>query len=471
MTIPIPQSNCTLLPRLYCPSRRCSRPQRRNRGDEGDKIRPGLFECTVPTPVDKVTWPKFAIKVWNMLVVSQFIVIVIAIATIFTKNSCHCAIAFNPSINIIIMYTPYITNIRRTIQRPSWLMPRKSSKKDDDVTDSENDWTTLSNRIVEEEDDWQKILLKKQDGSFWSSFEPSADDAVMSTDRNDNNDGTKSTKQKIMDDDMIADMWIDQLQALASKEVEFNMQEADRADKVRQMEEYGFDREIIQNALGVAMDTTLEVMDEVKGMQMYREESFWDNVDLTTVESHTQVEKDTETLEPTRLQMVYVDEHTCIGCTNCAMIAQSTFFMHPEHGRARVFQQWGDTDETIQIAIETCPVDCIHYVPYDELVSLEIDRRNQNINFKARLVSQAENGNTLSHLSGRGTNAYTAPQQISGNMKSRCNNCPSRGCRACPMYGVGKNPAFEAAEQLRKEKIKKRQVQQQRERDEKSIEL
>jgi ferredoxin len=26
------------------------------------------------------------------------------------------------------------------------------------------------------------------------------------------------------------------------------------------------------------------------------------------------------------LQMVYVDEHTCIGCTNCAMIAQSTFF-------------------------------------------------------------------------------------------------------------------------------------------------
>ena len=336
------------------------------------------------------------------------------------------------------------------------------------INDS-NDWTALSNGGGVVEDDWQKVLLQKQDGSFWSSFEPSMDDDLM--------DGSKSeattttASNDVMDDDQIAEMWIDQIQALASKEVEFNMQEADRADKVRQMEEYGFDREIIQNALGVAMDTTLETINDVQGMQMYREESFWDNVDLTTVESHSRVEKDTETLEPTRLQMVYVDEHTCIGCTNCAMIAQSTFFMHPEHGRARVFQQWGDTDETIQIAIETCPVDCIHYVPYDELVALEIDRRDQNINFKARLVSQAENGNTMSHLSGRGSNAYTAPQQISGNMKSRCNNCPSRGCRTCPMYGVGKNPAFEAAEQLRKEKAKKRQVQAQRERDEKSIEL
>jgi ferredoxin len=35
------------------------------------------------------------------------------------------------------------------------------------------------------------------------------------------------------------------------------------------------------------------------------------------------------------------------------MIAQSTFFMDDEHGRARVFQQWGDDDETVQIAIET----------------------------------------------------------------------------------------------------------------------
>jgi ferredoxin len=39
------------------------------------------------------------------------------------------------------------------------------------------------------------------------------------------------------------------------------------------------------------------------------------------------VDVDPDTEEPVRAQMVYVDEVTCIGCTNCAQIAQSTFFM------------------------------------------------------------------------------------------------------------------------------------------------
>ena len=153
------------------------------------------------------------------------------------------------------------------------------------------------------------------------------------------------------------------------------------------------------------------------------------------------------------------------------MVAQSTFFMNDEHGRARVYQQWGDTDETIQIAIETCPVDCIHYVPYDELVKLEIERRDQNINFKARLVSQAENGNSLSHRVGGGPNRFTAPQKISGNMRSRCNNCPSRGCGDCPMFGVGRNPEFERKERERKERIERRKLQEKREEQKKSVDL
>lgn len=235
------------------------------------------------------------------------------------------------------------------------------------------------------------------------------------------------------------------------------------------MLEWGFDTETIANTLDVAMDNSTEVKDEMEGMQAYRESSYLETVDFETVESHTTVEVDEETGEPIRSQMVYVDEHTCIGCTNCAMIAQSTFFMHSEHGRARVFQQWGDDDETIQIAIETCPVDCIHYIPYDELVELEKDRRSQNINFKARLVSQAENGNSLSHLTGGGQ--FTAPQKISGNQASRCNNCPSRGCKNCPMYGVGENPAFKQREAERVAKSTKRQLMAQREREEKSAEL
>jgi ferredoxin len=345
---------------------------------------------------------------------------------------------------------------------------RHAVNKDDSV----QNWNELNRNYKEEgenEEDWQKVLLEKQDGTFWSSFEPMNENEnitnIMDTSVN------ATSPLLPVDEEAAAEIWLDQLQSLASVEVEFNLQEADRADKARQMEEWGFDRETIRNALGVAVDSSLETIDEVKGMQKYREQSFWDDVDLTTVESHTQVEKDEDTGEPERLKMVYVDEHTCIGCTNCAMIAQSTFFMHPEHGRARVFQQWGDDDETIQIAIETCPVDCIHYVPYNELVSLEVDRRNQNINFKARLVSQAENGNSLSHLTGRGSNAFTAPQVISGNMGIRCSNCPTRGCRTCPMYGVGQNPAYEAAEKARKEKRMKRLLQQQRQRDQKTAEL
>ena len=46
-----------------------------------------------------------------------------------------------------------------------------------------------------------------------------------------------------------------------------------------------------------------------------------DDVDLQTVESHTRVEKDEDTGEPIRTQMVYVDEVSCIGGTNCAIVS------------------------------------------------------------------------------------------------------------------------------------------------------
>lgn len=147
-------------------------------------------------------------------------------------------------------------------------------------------------------------------------------------------------------------------------------------------------------------------------------------------------------------------------------VAQSTFFMEQEHGRARVFQQWGDDDETVQIAIETCPVDCIHYIPYDELVQLEVGRRDQNINTAARLVNQGDFGG-----GSNGPNAFTAPPTISGNMGSRCNNCPSRGCADCPMYGVGKNPAFEKREKERDDRATMKRIREQRESTERSAEL
>lgn len=76
---------------------------------------------------------------------------------------------------------------------------------------------------------------------------------------------------------------------------------------------------------------------------------------------------------------VYVDEVTCIGCKHCAHVAPNTFYIEEDHGRSRVYRQDGDPEEVIQEAIDTCPVDCIHWVDYTELKQLEIDRKNQVI--------------------------------------------------------------------------------------------
>lgn len=325
--------------------------------------------------------------------------------------------------------------------------PSPSSSSDDWKDDDDpNRWISSSSSNDDDDDDetyngegsrsdWKEILDKKADGSFWSAFEPSPENAEeedldgSSSSSSSASDMAMSTGDDLEDD--AAEAWLNTLASISAEEVEYNIKEADRADKVRQMQEWGFDSDTIKNTFDVAVDDSLESQDELVGMKEYRNTIYSEDEDLKKVESHAKVEKDPETGEPIRQQMVYVDEHTCIGCTNCAMIAQSTFFMDDEHGRARVFQQWGDDEETIAVAIETCPVDCIHYVPYEELVSLEVERRDQNINAKARLVSQAEYGGGTSHMVGSGA-AFTAPQKISGNMGSRCNNCPSRGCRTCP---------------------------------------
>ncbi|MBN3944848.1 MAG: ferredoxin [Nostoc sp.] len=76
---------------------------------------------------------------------------------------------------------------------------------------------------------------------------------------------------------------------------------------------------------------------------------------------------------------VYVDEITCIGCKHCAHVARNTFYIEPDYGRSRVVRQDGDAEEIIQEAIDTCPVDCIHWVDYTELRKLEDDRKYQVI--------------------------------------------------------------------------------------------
>ena len=83
---------------------------------------------------------------------------------------------------------------------------------------------------------------------------------------------------------------------------------------------------------------------------------------------------------------VFVDEGQCIGCTHCSHVARNTFFMEDDYGRARVYNQQGDTSSEVMEAIDTCPVNCIHFVSHEDLVVLEKEREGMVINFKERLA-------------------------------------------------------------------------------------
>ena len=225
-------------------------------------------------------------------------------------------------------------------QRQQMPTPLFSDPYDDDVNFDPNRWISSDAESSLGDASWEETLQRREDGSLWSSFS-SSDDATSEM----TSDEVKST----IDADGGEEAWLDALASIAADEVAFMSKEADRADKVRQMQEMGFGAESISSTLGVATDGKLETDETNVVFEAFKTETAKtgfglmvdDDVDLQVVESHTRVEWDDELNEPVRAQHVYVDEVTCIGCTNCAMIAQSTFFMEGEHGRARVFQQWG----------------------------------------------------------------------------------------------------------------------------------
>jgi len=80
-----------------------------------------------------------------------------------------------------------------------------------------------------------------------------------------------------------------------------------------------------------------------------------------------------------RQQAVWVDEAVCIGCRYCAHVAANTFMVEDNWGRSRAIRQDGDTTERIQEAIDTCPVDCIHWVAYEDLPALQDQLSQQDI--------------------------------------------------------------------------------------------
>ncbi|KAF7833865.1 chaperone protein dnaJ C76, chloroplastic-like [Senna tora] len=77
---------------------------------------------------------------------------------------------------------------------------------------------------------------------------------------------------------------------------------------------------------------------------------------------------------------VFVDEFSCIGCKNCANVAPDVFAIEEDFGRARAYSQCGNS-ELIQQAIDSCPVDCIHWTSAAQLSLLEDEmRRVERVN-------------------------------------------------------------------------------------------
>ena len=70
---------------------------------------------------------------------------------------------------------------------------------------------------------------------------------------------------------------------------------------------------------------------------------------------------------------VWVDEEECIGCQYCVHVASNTFIVDEEKGKSRAIRQDGDNLEIIQEAIDTCPVDCIHWITFESLSQKFLD--------------------------------------------------------------------------------------------------
>jgi len=57
----------------------------------------------------------------------------------------------------------------------------------------------------------------------------------------------------------------------------------------------------------------------------------------------------------------YVDQDECIACESCVEIAPGAFAMDQEIEKAYVKDVEGATQEEVEEAMDTCPVQCIHW--------------------------------------------------------------------------------------------------------------
>ncbi|KAK9802827.1 hypothetical protein WJX73_003578 [Symbiochloris irregularis] len=105
---------------------------------------------------------------------------------------------------------------------------------------------------------------------------------------------------------------------------------------------------------------------------------------------------------------VFVDEGACIGCKQCVWLAPGTFRIEPHYGRSRVYAQWANSEDQLEDAIMSCPVDCIHWVRRDELPSLEY--------MTQKMSQRVDVGTMMGGAGGAGNDVFNAADRF---IKSR----------------------------------------------------
>lgn len=145
---------------------------------------------------------------------------------------------------------------------------------------------------------------------------------------------------------------------------------------------------------------------------------------------------------------VYIDEESCIGCTQCTLAAPASFQML-ENGRARTFLQRGRIPD-VQAAVKTCPVNCMHYVDFARLTHLEKardspdgdDGRTDHRHFGRDRKNDKWRAHTPLYVSRMESSDANHKDSLYHHVVRQCyksNQCPQKGCYDCPLHRYVKN--------------------------------
>ncbi|XP_058100860.1 chaperone protein dnaJ C76, chloroplastic [Magnolia sinica] len=149
----------------------------------------------------------------------------------------------------------------------------------------------------------------------------------------------------------------------------------------------------------------------------------------------------------------FVDEFSCIGCKNCASLASDVFRIEEDFGRARVCSQSGNP-ELVQQAIDSCPVDCIHWTSAAQVSLLEDEmRRVERVNVGLMLAGMGANSDVFRMASSRWEKRQSKVLEKAKIRMSKQKTSDKPGSYWDDLWGKPKN--YQTSEEEAKERAKR----------------